>query len=109
MATISSRVSSESAWKTLDADRRPAVRFSVDSLTDQLRHQVLSKFSRARIDVLWVHAAAVAGDGSALLLVGPSARGKSTLSTRLCENGWRLLSDDAAPVRMDSNEVLPFL
>lgn len=80
----------------------------VDSFHDYLRHQVLFHFIKARPDLLWIHGAAVERDGFALLFVGPSGHGKSTLSTRLCENGWRLLSDDAAPIRMDSNEVLPF-
>lgn len=80
----------------------------VNSFDDYLRHQVLSQFVRARPDLLWIHAAAVERDGKALLLVGPSGQGKSTFSTRLCERGWRLLSDDAAPIRMDTNEVLPF-
>jgi len=82
---------------------------SADSFNDYLRRQVLFLFIKARPDLLWIHAAAVERNGSALLLVGPSGQGKSTLSTRLCEKGWRLLSDDAAPIRMGSNEVLPFL
>jgi len=80
----------------------------VESFNDYVRHDVLFQFIKARTDLLWIHGAAVERDGSALLLVGPSGHGKSTLSTRLCEMGWRLMSDDAAPVRMDSNEVLPF-
>lgn len=63
---------------------------------------------KARPDLLWIHAAAVERSGMALLLVGSSGQGKSTLSTRLCEKGWRLMSDDSAPIRMNSNEVLPF-
>lgn len=81
---------------------------SVVSFNDYLRHQVLAQFMKARPDLLWIHGAAVERNGWALLIVGPSGRGKSTLSTRLCERGWRLLSDDAAPIRMDLNEVLPF-
>jgi len=75
---------------------------------DYLKHDVLLQFIRARPDLLWVHAAAVERGGSALLMVGPSGQGKSTLATRLCEAGWRLLSDDSAPIRMDVDEVLPF-
>lgn len=73
-----------------------------------LKEEVILQFIRARPDLLWLHAAAVERDGSALLLSGPSGRGKSTLSTLLCETGWRLMSDDIAPLRMTSDEVLPF-
>ena len=42
-----------------------------------------------------IHAAAV-GDGErAVLLCGPSGRGKSTTAAHLAANGWRVVSDDA--------------
>ncbi|MDQ3244427.1 MAG: hypothetical protein M3Q09_11910, partial [Gemmatimonadota bacterium] len=47
-------------------------------------------------------------DGGALLLSGTSGQGKSTLTTYLCQHGWRYMSDDVAPLRMDVNVVLPF-
>jgi hypothetical protein len=89
--------------ETVDVGERP-----MDSFTDYLKREVLLQFIKARPDLLWIHAAAVERDGSALLIAGPSGQGKSTLATRLCETGWRLLSDDAAPIRMDADEVLPF-
>jgi hypothetical protein len=55
-----------------------------------------------------MHAAAIARDDGAVLIVGPSGMGKSTLSTLLCERGWRFMGDDIAPVRMSSDDVLPF-
>lgn len=81
---------------------------SFGAVTDFLRQDVLAQFVKARPDLLWVHGAAVESKGSALLIVGPSGQGKSALSTRLCSAGWLLMSDDIAPVRMDSNEVLAF-
>ena len=83
-------------------------RMPLESFVDFLKHDVLLQFMKARPDLLWMHAAAVERDGSALLIVGASAQGKSTFATRLCETGWRLLSDDVAPIRMDVDEVLPF-
>ena len=41
-----------------------------------------------------VHATAVALDGRAVLLVGPSGSGKSDLALRLIDRGWRLVADD---------------
>jgi len=86
-----------------DFSRRPLHQF-----LDYLKNDVLLQFIKARPDLLWVHAAAVERDGSALLIVGRSGQGKSTLATRLCEAGWRLLSDESAPIRMEADEVLPF-
>jgi hypothetical protein len=80
----------------------------VEQLTDYVKREVLLQFIESRPDLLWLHAAAVERDGSALLISGPSGQGKSTIATRLCDAGWRLLSDDAAPVRMDADVVLPF-
>ena len=80
----------------------------VSSLYDLLKHELLAQFIRERQDLLWLHAAAVERNGKAILVAGPSGQGKSTISTRLCEMGWNFMSDDIAPVRMSSNDVLPF-
>jgi len=84
----------------------PAV--ALADLLPLLKDEVRLRFMRARPDLLWMHAGAVERSGVALLLSGPSGHGKSTLTTLLCERGWRLMSDDIAPVRMDVDEVLPF-
>ena len=41
-----------------------------------------------------VHATAVALDGRAVLIFGPSGSGKSDLALRLIDRGWRLVADD---------------
>jgi hypothetical protein len=73
-----------------------------------LRDEVRLQFMRARPDLLWLHAAAVERDARALIILGASGQGKSTLSTALCELGWRLLSDDIVPVSMASDIAYPF-
>jgi hypothetical protein len=77
-------------------------------LPEIVKDEIRIQFMRARPDLLWLHAAAVERDGSALLISGASGQGKSTLSTLLCERGWRLMSDDIAPMSMDADVVLPF-
>lgn len=53
-----------------------------------------------------VHAAAVVRDGRALLLVGQSTAGKSTLSYACLRAGWQLLAEDAVYVSLESETGL---
>jgi hypothetical protein len=87
------------------------IEFSEDQLSlllDMIREEVHLQFMRARPDLLWLHAAVVEKNGYALLISGRSGQGKSTLSTKLCERGWHLLSDDIAPTSMQADIVYPF-
>lgn len=80
----------------------------VQYLFESVKDEVLYCFVTARRDLMWVHAGGVEQGGKAILFAGPSGNGKSTMVTVLCERGWRFLSDDIAPIRMDEDEVLPF-
>lgn len=80
----------------------------VEPLLPLLKEEVLLRFIRARRDLLWLHAGAVARNDEALVICGRSGSGKSTLVTLLCERGWQLMSDDVAPILMNADEVLPF-
>lgn len=81
---------------------------TAENLFDYLRHEVHFHFIEARSDLFWLHAGAAERDGKALLISGPSGSGKSTLTTLLCGLGWKLMSDDMAPIRMSSLEVLAY-
>ena len=59
-------------------------------------------------DVLKLHAAVVVREGKALLLLGDSWAGKTTLALRLTEEGWQYFSDDAAVFDTGSTAVRPF-
>lgn len=83
-------------------------RACLDQARQLVRDEIHLQFMRARPDLLWIHAGVVERDGEAMLLAGPTGQGKSTLSTRLLEMGWKFMSDDLAPLRMSSDEVLPF-
>ena len=53
-----------------------------------------------------VHATAIAIDGRAVLLRGPSGTGKSDLALRLIDGGARLVADDQAELRRSGERVL---
>ena len=80
----------------------------LERVFESIKQEVLLQFILARQDLMWIHAGAVEAGGKALLFAGPSGNGKSTMVTLLSERGWKFLSDDIAPIRMDANEVLPF-
>lgn len=81
---------------------------TLDTLYDWLDRDVFLSFVGSRPDLLWLHAGAVEKNDSAIIISGSSGQGKSTLVTRLYEQGWNVLSDEYAPIRLDTNEVLPF-
>ncbi|HYM31428.1 MAG TPA: HPr kinase/phosphatase C-terminal domain-containing protein [Candidatus Cybelea sp.] len=49
-----------------------------------------------------VHASAVALDGQAALIRGPSGSGKSDLALRLLDAGWRLVADDQVALTVEA-------
>lgn len=59
-------------------------------------------------DFLVLHAGAVASHDRAAVLVGASGWGKTTLTMELVRRGWRLLTDDFAPLTADGI-VEPFV
>jgi hypothetical protein len=80
----------------------------MQTVFENVHNEVLFHMVSSRQDLMWMHAGGVARSGNALLFAGPSGNGKSTLVTILCERGWRFLSDDVAPLRMNADEVLPY-
>jgi hypothetical protein len=81
---------------------------SPEQLFPSIKHEIARAFMRARPELVWLHAGAVAKDDHAILICGPSGVGKSTLSLALCAAGWRFLSDDIAPISMRENVVIPY-
>lgn len=72
-------------------------------------HRLLLEHALGEAQDVWVlHAGAVALNGRALLLLGESWAGKTTLASALAARGGALLSDDYAPVRASDLRVLPF-
>lgn len=63
---------------------------------------------KRRQDLLFMHAAALEYDGRVSLLVAPSGSGKSTTAWALINNGFRYLSDELAPIHLETLQVHPY-
>lgn len=59
-----------------------------------------------RISAETLHASAVATEGRAVLIAGPSGSGKSDLALRLLDRGFTLVSDDRTLVRKDGDWLI---
>ena len=57
-------------------------------------------------DIFLFHGNALEKDGKAIICLGGSGNGKSTLAYILSKNGWKLIADDMVAVRPDG-VVLP--
>ncbi len=88
----------DTVWFNLHT-RRACGLFSDDIVSDEFRwHKdilpVIIGILAPVIDVVPVHAACLAKNGSGVLLAGPSGVGKSTLTVTLARLGYSLLADD---------------
>ena len=59
-----------------------------------------------RLSAETLHASAIAKDGRAVLITGPSGSGKSDLSLRLLDRGFTLVSDDQTVLRKDGDRLI---
>lgn len=89
--------------------RGQALALDPAAAADQV-HALVFRELLDRVDRFVVlHAAALSREGRAVLVSGPSGAGKTTLALALLEAGWRLLSDDFAPLERATGLVHPFL
>ncbi|HEY7318593.1 MAG TPA: hypothetical protein VIE89_13535 [Candidatus Binatia bacterium] len=63
---------------------------------------------KLRTDLYFLHAAVLELDGRALALVAPSGYGKSTTTWGLLHHGLKYLSDELAPICLETMQVHPF-
>lgn len=66
------------------------------------------ELQRCRQDLFFVHAAAVEINGSSAIITAPSGTGKSTTTWGLLHQGFRYLSDELAPIDLDTMTVCPY-
>jgi len=79
-----------------------------DSLLFHIDKELILALQHERPDLLFLHAAAVDVGGRVAVLVGPSGMGKSTLTLAAVEAGCGYLSDELAPVDLDTLTVHPY-
>lgn len=70
--------------------------------------KIIESFLIPKEDYLFFHAACIAKGSSAVLLLGESMAGKSTLSTYLFANGFDYLTDDYTIIQQSNNTIEPF-
>ena len=79
-----------------------------DSLLFHIDKEFTLTLQHERPDLLFLHAAAIEVGGRVAALVGPSGVGKSTLTLAAVEAGLGYLSDELAPVDLDTLTVHPY-
>lgn len=68
----------------------------------------LAVIERLQSEFLTVHSASVVGRGLGLLLIGEAASGKTSLTLKLIDRGFRYCADDASCIRKSDLVCVPF-
>jgi len=79
-----------------------------DEFLALLSDDITIELQKLRPDLYFVHSAVVETKGRAVLLAAEAGGGKSTTTWALLHHGFRFLSDELAPVDLESVEVQPF-
>ena len=95
-------------WVATADESVEAIHATLWGVTDALRYRMLELCEERLERFVSLHAAAVARDGELVLLAGESGSGKTTLTLALLGAGWTYLSDDLAPVSVETAHVHPF-
>ena len=72
-------------------------------ITDILRPR--GDLAWSRPELFFLHAAAVSANGRCVVIAGESGAGKSTLCWDLCNAGFKYISDELAPLNLDTMQV----
>jgi hypothetical protein len=75
---------------------------------ERLEWKILLKILQNLNGFLQLHAAGLVTDDRALLLIGPSGAGKTTLTLTMLLNGWKCLSDEVALINPELLNIWPF-
>ncbi len=98
-------------YRVLDRDGRGEPLYETDDRSDLywwLESALCDGALRRAGDMLLIHGAAVERGGEAIVFLGKSYSGKSTLTMHLLRNGYRLLSDEVILVEPKTLKLRPF-
>ena len=89
-------------------DGRALLVANLGDLVFQLEKAIIVAIQERRPELLFLHAAALERDGAAWLFVGESGAGKSTTAWAMLHHGFSYLSDELAPIDLDTLAVIPY-
>jgi hypothetical protein len=99
-------IARDSSTYSLLRHGRPAIAsHHVAGLLFDLEKDITIAVQRRRPDLLFLHSAALEHHGAAYLLAGASGSGKSTTAWGLLHHGFGYLSDELAPLDVDTLQV----
>ena len=87
---------------------RASAAADLGELVFQVEKAIIVAIQECRPDLLFLHAAALERDRAVWLVVGESGAGKSTTAWGLLHHGFGYLSDELAPIDLDTLEVIPY-
>lgn len=95
-------------WLLIRPDEEPLPIADSYGLLYSVEKTLTIATQRRRPDLFFLHAAALAIDGNAVLLIASSGSGKSTTAWAMTQRGFDYLSDELAPVDLSSMSVHPY-
>jgi len=80
----------------------------LDEFLYWIEKEITISLQKIRTDLYFLHAAALAYKGDAFILTGPTGSGKSTMTWALLHNSCSYLSDELAPIDIQTMSVQPY-
>ncbi|MDA8105720.1 MAG: hypothetical protein M0Z71_10105 [Nitrospiraceae bacterium] len=95
------------AYRIYEADTLIFETDDTVQLWDNLEWAIMARILQNTRHLIQLHASGVDVDGQAILLVGPSGSGKSSLALGMLLQGWKCLSDEVILIEPGENRAVP--